>query len=138
MINREAKTMQAVLERPETISVQDYFEDLKQGRNNLISCEQLEKELDKDPTGLYLLDIRKPEDFEKGHIEGAINIPWAEVGEYLEDIPKDQRIVVICYSGQTAGQLTGIMRLLGFRVCSLKGGMSCDQTYLPIQAGCAS
>ena len=130
--------MQTVMEPSLGRAVESYFEDLKNGCNNLITCEQLEEEMKKGEEDLYLLDIRKPEDFQEGHIEGAVNIPWAEVGEFLDDIPKDCKVIPICYSGQTAGQLVGIMRILGFNACSLKGGMSCNKAHLPIQAGCSS
>lgn len=130
--------MQTIQENTFNPAVKSYFEDLKNGCNNLITCKQLEEEMKNGKGDLYLLDIRKPDDFNEGHIEGAVNIPWAEVGEFLEDLPKNCKIINICYSGQTAGQLTGIMKILGFDVCSLKGGMSCDKAHLPISAGCSS
>ncbi|WP_350449688.1 rhodanese-like domain-containing protein [Aminobacterium mobile] len=111
-----------------------YFQDLKKGCNNLISCEQLKELMSRED--VYILDIRKPEDFEKEHLEGAINVFWSEVGDHLDEIPKDKKVVVCCYSGQSAGQVVSLMRLLGYNACSLKGGMQCDLTYLPLEAHC--
>ncbi|MBN1332537.1 MAG: rhodanese-like domain-containing protein [Synergistales bacterium] len=122
--------MQAVLE-----AVESYFEDLKQGCNNLITCEQL-TEIMENGKAVYILDIRAPEDFENGHLDGAVNVPWSELGDHLDEIPKDQKVVVCCYSGQSAGQVVSLMKILGYNVCSLKGGMTCDLTHLPIEAGC--
>ena len=111
-----------------------YFQDLKKGCNSLISCDQLKELMSRED--VYILDIRKPEDFEKEHLEGAINVFWSEVGDHLDEIPKDKKVVVCCYSGQSAGQVVSLMRLLGYNACSLKGGMQCDLTYLPLEAHC--
>lgn len=118
-------------------AVDQFWSDLKDGRNNIVSCEQLKQAIEKG-CPLYLLDIRKPEDYAERHIDGAINVPWVEVGEYLDDFPKDERIIVICYTGQTAGQTVALLRLLGFDACSLKGGMSCEEAFLPLKSSCAS
>lgn len=118
-------------------AVDSFWSDLKKGCNNIISCDQLQQAFEKN-SPMYLLDIRKPEDYAEKHVDGAINVPWVEVGDCLDDLPKDEKIIVICYTGQTAGQTVALLRILGFDACSLKGGMSCDQAYLPIQAGCAS
>lgn len=121
--------MQAIKE-----AVESYFVDLKNGCNNLISCDQLTEIMGKKD--IYILDIRKPEDFEESHLEGAVNFFWSEVGDHLEEIPKDKKVIVYCYSGQSAGQVVSLLRILGYDACSLKGGMKCDLTYLPLEAGC--
>ncbi|GBE58161.1 putative adenylyltransferase/sulfurtransferase MoeZ [bacterium BMS3Abin01] len=74
---------------------------------------------------LFLLDIRLAEDYEKvGHIEGATNIPFADVAvpENLDRLPKDKKIIVICYTGNTAAQATMILRILGYDASVLKFG----------------
>jgi rhodanese-related sulfurtransferase len=38
-------------------------------------------------------------------------------------LPMDKKVVVYCYSGQTAGQTVAALRLLGYDAVSLKGGM---------------
>ncbi len=100
-----------------------YFDDLKNGQNNLITCEKLEKELKENEENIFMLDIRKKEDFEQQHIKGATQIDWGLVGDNLDKIPKDKKVVVICYSGQTAGQTTSVLKLLGYNAYSLKCGM---------------
>lgn len=71
----------------------------------------------------YVLDVRKEEDYVKGHIKGAKNVPFGK-GQIagLTDVPKDKKVVVYCYTGQTAGQTTAGMRLLGYDAVSLNGG----------------
>jgi rhodanese-related sulfurtransferase len=120
--------------------VKHYFDDLKKGCNNLIDCKDLYK-LIGAKEDLFILDIRRKEDFEKEHIEGAIHAEWEEVGELIENdiLPKDKKIIVVCYSGQTAGQIVGILKILGYNVCSLKGGMMNGwlKDSLPIKSGCS-
>jgi len=116
-------------------AVDRYFEDLKNGNNNLITCEKV-TEMKNKGEDFFVLDIRKPEDFENRHIENSVNIFWSEVGDNLDDLPKDKHIVVVCYTGQSAGQVVSLLRLLGFEACSLKGGMTCDHDSLPMDASC--
>lgn len=122
-------------------SVKMYFEDLEKGCNNLIDCATLYKKIGaKDD--MFILDIRKAEDFEKGHIEGAIHAEWTEVWDFIEEdvLPKDKKIIVVCYTGQTAGQTVSILKLLGYDACSLKGGMmnGWNKDSMPVKAGCCS
>ena len=65
---------------------------------NYITPEELHK---KDLSKFFLLDIRKPEDFKKGHIKGAKNIFWLDLlkDENLKKLPKDKKIVLICNGG---------------------------------------
>ncbi len=72
----------------------------------------------------YLLSIRSKEDYDKGHIEGAENLPWGkDMAQGFSSLPKDKDIVVYCYSGQTAGQTVAALRLLGYNAVSLNGGI---------------
>lgn len=43
-----------------------------------------------------VVDVRAAEAFQQGHIEGAINIPEAEVATRLAEFPKDKLIVAYC------------------------------------------
>ncbi len=96
-----------------------YFEQAD-GKNML----PLEKVLEIAEEGdSLILDIRSEEDYAKGHLKGAVNVPFKEVVGVLDQLPRQQRIVVACYSGQTAGQIVGSLRLGGFRAYSLSGGM---------------
>ncbi|WP_066506764.1 rhodanese-like domain-containing protein [Abyssisolibacter fermentans] len=119
-------------------AVAKYFEDCEKGCNNLISCESLNEKIKQNPKDLFVLDIRKEEDFKKGHVDGAVNIFWYDVGECIDVLPKDKKIIVICYSGQSAGQIVSLLKLLGYDACSLKGGMlnGWVKNSLPVKEGC--
>ncbi len=78
-----------------------------------------------NPNHYFILDTRRPEEFAKGHIEGATNIFWLDVlkPQSLRKLPRDQRIIIACYVGHTASQVMVLLRLLGFDVRALKFGM---------------
>jgi rhodanese-related sulfurtransferase len=73
----------------------------------------------------FILSQRSAEDYAKGHIPGAVNIPTNElfIAANLAMLPPDQQIVVYCYTGQTASQVTSALRLLGYDAYNLLYGM---------------
>lgn len=93
---------------------------------NTISAANLNTKLtgaDKDK--VFVLDVRSAADFDKGHIEGATNVPWlaTAVPDNLKLLAKDKKIVVVCYTGNTAAQTTTILRMLDYDAAVLKFGM---------------
>ena len=100
---------------------------LSAGRAPTISAEDVQNKIviGKDPS-YFLLSVRKPEDDAKGHVPGAITIPWTQIykPENLAKLPKDKKIVVICYTGHTASQVTMLLNLLGYEAYAMKFGMS--------------
>ena len=93
-------------------------------KNYKISEDDAKKLLDSKDSSVIFLSVRKAEDFAKGHIAGAINIPWGKgMQEKFNTLPKDKKIIVYCYTGQTAGQTVAGLKLLGYDAVSLNGGM---------------
>src|SRR5574340_220564 len=66
----------------------------------------------KDP-GYQIVSVRKPEDYTKGHIDGAINVLWTEIADNLDKIDPDKKIVVYCYTGHTGGEAAMFLNLMG-------------------------
>ncbi|GAU78271.1 rhodanese-like domain-containing protein [Fusibacter sp. 3D3] len=93
-------------------------------KNYKVSEDDLKAMVDADDESIYILSIRKADDFALGHIKGAMNIPFGKtmISEFT-NLPKDKTIVVYCYTGQTAGQATAALRLMGYQAVSLNGGM---------------
>lgn len=71
----------------------------------------------------YVIDVRAKADYDKGHIKNAVNATLANV---LEEAAKanGKPILVVCYTGQTAGRAVTALKLMGFNAKSLKWGMS--------------
>ncbi len=93
-----------------------------------ISAKELSELLiDEDPANDPLIvSVRNPEDYAKGHIPGAINIPWREIAKKsnLKKLPPDRKIVLYCYTGRTASQATAILNVLGYNAVNLHWGMT--------------
>jgi rhodanese-related sulfurtransferase len=80
---------------------------------------------DGDPSNdPFIIDVRKPEDYAKGHIKGAYNIFWKDIvkSENLAKLPKDRQIVIYCYTGHTGEVAATILMLLGYNAVNLKFG----------------
>ncbi|MFW6016597.1 MAG: rhodanese-like domain-containing protein, partial [bacterium] len=75
-----------------------------------------------NPDALFLVDMRSSDDYSEGHAEGAVNIPFAELGSKLNVLPTDKQIYFICYSGQSSAQATAVANIAGFEAFSFKGG----------------
>lgn len=76
---------------------------------------------------VYIIDVRAAVDFTTGHIPNAVNVALGDVVDHMESINPDDysKVAVVCYSGQSAGWVTSLLRLLGYdNVFSLKWGMS--------------
>lgn len=73
----------------------------------------------------FLVSLQKPEDYAKGHVKGAINIPYAKIAkkESLEKLPKDKKLVLICYTGHTASYAAMFLNELGYEAYAMKFGM---------------
>jgi phage shock protein E len=72
----------------------------------------------------FLLDVRTPEEFASGHIEGAVNIPVEILGSYLDEVPQDQPVVLYCRSGNRSDQAASILRRSGYSdVYDIDGGV---------------
>jgi len=73
--------------------------------------------------GAFLLDVRTPEEYAAGHIDGATNIPLEEVSGRTSELPTDTVIVTYCQSGNRSASAARTLRQAGLEVCDL-GPMS--------------
>lgn len=74
-----------------------------------------------------VVDVRGKEEFKKGHIVGAVNLPLADIKNNqlgaLEN-SKGSPIIMVCNAGMTSSQAAQLMVKHGFEnVNNLKGGM---------------
>ena len=103
-------------------SVQDYFNSVADNANFQIGLDEVKAEAEAGTA--TVVDIRKAEDFAAGHVAGAVNFPFGEnMQETFGDLPEG-KLIVACYTGQTAGQTTAVLRMLGYNAVSMKFGMT--------------
>jgi len=80
--------------------------------------------------GALLLDVRTREEFEKGHLGGAVLVPHTELEGRLDEVAKQvdgkssHPIVVYCRSGKRAGTAKEILLKAGYTQVTNLGGMS--------------
>ena len=74
--------------------------------------------------GAVLLDVRTPEEYAEGHIEGSQNIPLQNI-ESAETVIKDKDtpIFVHCRSGGRSAQATSILKKMGYTNVEDIGGI---------------
>ncbi|GAB4183651.1 MAG: rhodanese-like domain-containing protein [Roseiflexaceae bacterium] len=72
-----------------------------------------------------LLDVRTPEEFSgDGHVEGAMLIPVQQLGQRMNELPKEQEIVCICRSGNRSTTACAQLAQAGFtKLKNVSGGM---------------
>jgi len=71
----------------------------------------------------YVLDVREPQEFALGHIEGASNIPVHALRDSMSELPRDKEILVYCAVGQRSYYASRALRLNGFSARNISGGM---------------
>lgn len=73
-----------------------------------------------------VLDVRTPEEFADGHIDGAVLIDFYadDFADQVAALDPSAEYVVYCRSGNRSGQAVGLMRQLGFdQVYDMDGGV---------------
>lgn len=92
------------------------------GDRPVISAQQL-NDLMASKEGYTLIDTRIPEQYEKGHIKNAINIPHDVVRDAISGLDKDKIIITYCNKGVTGNAVQNILLNNGFKyVFNLSGG----------------
>ncbi len=92
--------------------------------HNTCEVEDLRAALESDEPPL-LLDVRSPELHAQQHVTGARNIPLAELGARLGELPEQREhpIVTVCSVGKLSISGMLVLQSLGYRnVRSLNGG----------------
>ncbi|MBL8147800.1 MAG: MBL fold metallo-hydrolase [Anaerolineae bacterium] len=72
---------------------------------------------------VIVLDVRNHSEFEAGHIPNSVNILYGLLPRYLEAIPRDQPVLVVCAGGTRSLIATSLLLKAGFtQVTNLNGG----------------
>jgi rhodanese-related sulfurtransferase len=98
-------------------------------QSGLLNADAFEKMLKTDKT-VQLVDVRTPDEFAGGHIQGAINYDYyaADFAQKIAKLDKKRPVMVYCAVGGRSGSAAGQLKNLGFtKVYDLDGGMGAWQ-----------
>lgn len=89
------------------------------GRSHVVAWKDIEN-LEREE--YQLLDVRTDEEFENGHLEGALNIPVDSLRDRLGELDKSKTIVEYCQVGLRGYIADRILSQNGFKVLNVTGG----------------
>lgn len=103
------------------LTVQRFLKE-REGLETVDREELLERVRRKSVT---VIDVRPPEEYEAGHIPGALSIPLKKLQSRLAEVPKDRQIVAYCRGPYCvlAIRAVDILRSKGYKAIRLEDGI---------------
>ena len=75
-----------------------------------------------DAGDVFVLDVRRHEEWVEKRLPGVTLIPLDELGDHIEEMPDDQPIYVICAVGNRSAHAAEALRRAGFDAFNVAGG----------------
>jgi hydroxyacylglutathione hydrolase len=86
--------------------------------------------------GFIILDVRRADEWRRGHIPGALHIHIGDLAQHLHELPEDQPIATLCASGFRSEIAASMLAATGREVIAVRGGMDeWIMSGLPFAAG---
>ena len=82
-----------------------------------------------DGAGALLLDVREPDEFARGHVPNAVNLPLSQLRGRYADLPRDREVWAYCGVGQRSYFATRFLIQHGYRARNLSGGFATYQAF---------
>ncbi|MDQ6962809.1 MAG: rhodanese-like domain-containing protein [Mariprofundaceae bacterium] len=83
------------------------------------------KQGEKSSIPFAFLDVRSIEEYNQGHIAGAIHIPIQQLAQRLNELPKDKRLYVHCEAGVRSAKAAALLIDSGIRnIENMPAGMA--------------
>lgn len=100
-------------------------------KNKLVEQFHIEdiESLKKDKNNLFI-DVRSEDEYQSGHIGGAINIPLDKLRNHLNDINKNKMLCINCQSALRSYIACRILSQYGFKCKHLSGGYRIYSNYM--------
>ncbi len=107
-------------------------------RIELISTEELARRVDGEG-GPVVLDVRNKDEFAGEHIPGSLHIPYGDLADRLDEVPRDRPIAAICRGGKRSGLAASILQRAGFEdvIHVAKGVPAWRSEGRPVESGAA-
>ncbi len=112
----------------------DAWRDAGKRIDMIISIDPYEFSLDYKHDDIKVLDVRKPNEFDSGHIEGAQNASLQELPEKLNTLSKNDTYYIHCAGGYRSMIASSLLKAKGFQnIKNVYGGYSkIIETDLPV------
>ena len=111
-------------EAQEQTASQSTTAEQQQTDYRVLAVADYKKELQDD--NVLLVDVRTPQEYGSGHIEGAINVNVMDpdfATQIKAEVDASKQVMIYCRSGSRSARATKIMKELGYPVIyDLKGG----------------
>lgn len=78
--------------------------------------------LERAAAGAILVDVRTADEFERGQVPGAINLPMDEIRDRMEELPRDKEILTYCQVGLRSYVANRLLMQKGYHVKNISGG----------------
>ncbi|UYM07554.1 rhodanese-like domain-containing protein [Solicola gregarius] len=75
------------------------------------------------PESVVVLDVREENEWQGGHVDGAVHIPLGELPARIDELPDGKQVLAICHVGGRSAQATGYLVQRGYDAVNLDGGM---------------
>lgn len=72
---------------------------------------------------LQVIDVREQDEWEAGHVRGALHIPLDEVASERHSVDRDKPVVTVCRTGARSSAAADLLREVGVDAHSLEGGL---------------
>jgi rhodanese-related sulfurtransferase len=84
---------------------------------------------------IEIVDVRDPQEWDAGHIDGSRHIPVDELGRRIAELRSDVPVVTVCRTGRRSGRAVELLRSLGVESDHVEGGLTAwSEQGLPLVA----
>jgi len=108
-----------------------YLSDLPASRYRVDPLHFLANQV--NGTDYFIIDVREPDEFAAGHIEGAVNMPLHELLSHMNEFPESKTapILIYCHTQKRATHALVILREIGYtNVWNLEGGWAAYEEWI--------
>ena len=75
-------------------------------------------------SGVMIVDVRTPSEYQSGHIAGAVNEPLQNINVWFKELPENKPVYLYCHSGNRSRQAAEFLKKKGFRnIYNEQGGI---------------
>ena len=75
------------------------------------------------PEALLVLDVREDDEWQAGHVEGALHIPLSQLPARAGEVGSAAQVLCVCKGGGRSARATMLLRQSGVEAVNLYGGM---------------